>query len=209
MLCILFAHFFILFFKYTCKIELNIIYYIIHIIHYTSTNMEKRLNQKIEAYVTGFKNSIRSKIADINFEDKSKVNDLLEFVYDFERMSLSKDDLIKRKRIKNMIPVTNRCNAKRASGEQCTRRRKESNEFCGTHSKGTPNGFMHMDECGDCSMHKMEIFAEDINGIVYYIDKYKNVYRTEDVLSGKENPQIIAKCNKTDGIYDTLNFICV
>ena len=154
---------------------------------------------------------MRLKINNLNFEDKDKhkINDLLEFVYDFERMSLSKDDLIKRKRIKNSIPLLNRCNAKRASGEQCTRRRKEGNEFCGTHSKGTPNGFMQMNECGDCSLQKMEVFAEDIHGIIYYIDKYNNVYRTEDILSAKENPQIIAKCKKTNGIYDALQFICV
>ena len=38
-------------------------------------------------------------------------------------------------------------------------------------------------------------------GIVYYIDNYKNVYKTEDVLSEKENPEIIAKYEVNNGNY--------
>jgi hypothetical protein len=44
------------------------------------------------------------------------------------------------------------------------------------------------------------VFAEEIFGIVYYIDKQNNVYKTEDILEGKENPKIIAKCLKQNGI---------
>jgi hypothetical protein len=162
--------------------------------------MEKRLNKKIETYITSFKDSIRSKITDLEFEDKTKLNELLEFVYDYERLSLIKDDLVKRKRIKNSIPVNNRCNAKRANGEQCTRRRKAKCEFCGTHVKGTPHGFFQIDENADNSIQKMEVIAEDIHGIVYYIDKFDNVYKTEDILEGKQNPAIIAKCIKQNGM---------
>jgi hypothetical protein len=161
--------------------------------------MEKRLNKKIETYVTEFKDSIRSKITDLAFEDKTKLNELLEFVYDYERLSIIKDDLIKRKRIKNSIPVNNRCNAKRANGEQCTRRRKNKCEFCGTHVKGTPHGFFQTDENLDNSIQKMEVVAEEVCGIVYYIDKYNNVYKTEDILDGKQNPTVIAKCIKQNG----------
>jgi len=162
--------------------------------------MEKRLNKKIETYITSFKDNIRSKITDLAFQDKTKLNELLEFVYDYERLSLVKDDLVKRKRIKNSIPVNNRCNAKRANGEQCTRRRKAKCEFCGTHVKGTPHGFFQIDENADNSIQKMDVIAEDIHGIVYYIDKFNNVYKTEDILEGKQNPTIIAKCIKQNGM---------
>jgi hypothetical protein len=33
------------------------------------------------------------------------------------------------------------------------------------------------------------------------IDKFNNVYKTEDIISGKENPKIIAKCVKTNHGY--------
>jgi len=173
--------------------------------------MERRINKKLEGYVTSFKDSIRNKISELfsvdssvgeannaypsDLDDKIKINDLLEHVYDYERLVLSKDDLNKRKRIKNSIPINNRCNAKRANGEQCTRRRKDDCEFCGTHVKGTPHGYIQLNSKGEeLSEKKIEVVAEEVLGIVYYIDNLNNVYKTEDILEGKTNPEVIAKC---------------
>lgn len=39
---------------------------------------------------------------------------------------------------------------------------------------------------------KIDVFAHDINGIIYYIDKYDNVYDTEAVMNGSINPPILA-----------------
>jgi hypothetical protein len=162
--------------------------------------MEKRINKLIEAYITTFKDGIREKMVELSFENNSKVNELLEYVYDYNRLCLTHDDFVKRKRVKNTIPLLNRCNAKRANGEQCTRRRMKDCDFCGTHSKGIPHGSINNDvnEQGQ-NVQKIEVVAEDIKGIVYYIDKYNNVYHTEDILEGKENPRIIAKCVKING----------
>lgn len=163
--------------------------------------MEKKLNKKIEVYVTGLKDAIKNKVVESNFDDNEKINELLEYLYDYERLILIKDDFIKRKRVKNSIPVINRCSARRANGEQCTRRRRDDFEFCGTHFKGAPhglivsNGEIQADAC-----QKIEVFSEEIKGIVYYIDKFSNVYRTDDILDGKENPQIIAKYVKVNDI---------
>jgi len=170
--------------------------------------MEKRINKKIEIYVTSFKDNVRNKITELDFNEKTKINELLEFVYEYNRFSLAKEDLSKRKRIKNSIPSSNRCNAKRANGEQCTRRRKDDCEFCGTHSKGTPNGLIQDNENnGNIAInHKMEVFAEEIKGIVYYIDTNFNVYNTEDILSEKINPRIIAKYVKDDNKYSIPEF---
>jgi hypothetical protein len=180
------------------KIELNIIF---HKVHKTNTDgMEKRINKKIETYITAFKDDIRKKVTELSFDEKPKTNELLEFVYDYERLSLIKDDLVKRKRVKNSVPNMNRCSAKRANGEQCTRRRKEGCEFCGTHIKGTPHGLMVENGNSETVSHKVEVFAEEIFGIVYYVDKQNNVYNTEDILEGKQNPKIIAKCVKQSGV---------
>jgi hypothetical protein len=131
---------------------------------------------------------------------------MLEFIYDYQRLVIVKDDMVKRKRIKNSIPALNRCCAKRANGEQCTRRRKENCDFCGTHSKGTPHGLIQTDGNSGNDSHKLEVFAEEISGIVYYLDKYNNVYKTEDILDGKQNPVIIAKYQKTNGLYSIPDF---
>jgi hypothetical protein len=159
--------------------------------------MEKKLNSRSELFLTAFKDNIRAKIIELKFEDKSKLNDLLEYVYEYERLIFSKDDLSKRRRVQNSIPTQNRCNAKRADNKQCTRKRKDGFEFCGTHSKGAPHGLAD-DVCGVCTK-KIDVVATDIMGIVYYIDKFNNVYKTEDILEGKTDPQIIAKSTIING----------
>jgi hypothetical protein len=154
--------------------------------------MEQRINHKIKGYVTEFKDHICERLSE-SVSDPDKKRELLEFVYEYPRLCLDTNDFMKRRRIKNTIPITNRCNAKRSSGEQCTRRRKEDCEFCGTHSKSTPYGLIHSNTTNETVYHKHEVFAEEIKGIVYYIDRNQNVYKTEDILQECENPRIIAQ----------------
>jgi hypothetical protein len=171
--------------------------------------MEKRVNTRIQKYVSSMKDDVRNKIVELGFDTSTQVNELLEYIYEYDRLVLQKDDFIKRKRVQNSIPQNNRCSAKRASGEQCTRRRKTDCEFCGTHYKGTPHGIALSGEYSDDSVEptqKLEVVATEIKGIVYYIDKYNNVYKTEDILQGIDNPRIIAKCVSTGSVYTIPEF---
>jgi hypothetical protein len=163
--------------------------------------METRVNKLLEQYIVQFKDDIRKKVLELQFENTSKANELLEFVVDYNRLVLSKTDFSKRKRVQNSIPLENRCNAKKSSNERCTRRRKEGSEYCGTHTKNAPHGFLTTAACEPCTMKKLEVVATEIDGIVYYLDEYKNVYNTEDILNEKENPQIIAKYEVVNGKY--------
>jgi hypothetical protein len=167
--------------------------------------MEKRLNNKVETFITTFKNDIRDKIISLKLGENSEIGALIEYIYDYNRLTLDKNDFIKRKRVKNSIPENNRCLAKRASGEQCTRRRKDEH-FCGTHSKGTPHGLIDSGEEEHSQNHTIEVFAQEIKGIVYYIDKYYNVYNTEDIMSNKQNPSVVAKWIKHEGNYSIPEF---
>ena len=160
--------------------------------------MEKRLNTKIEQYITSFKSEICDKINELSFSEQHKVGALLGYIYDYNRFTVMKEDLVKRKRVKNAIPVSNRCNAKRANGEQCTRRRKDDEEYCGTHTKGTPHGLVGHANTDETLEKNIEVYATEIMGIVYYIDNYNNVYNTEDVLNGVQNARIIAKYERNN-----------
>ena len=40
---------------------------------------------------------------------------------------------------------------------------------------------------------KLEVWLQDFKGISYYIDGNMNVYQTEDIVSNKRNPKVIAK----------------
>lgn len=163
--------------------------------------MEKRLNTKLEKFLIQMKEDVRLKISELYPSEKPpQINDLMEFVYEYERMTFDKDDFIKRKRVKNSIPNSNRCSAKRANGEQCTRRRRDDCEFCGTHYKGAPHGLMS-DQLPVNNTKQHEVFAEDISGIIYYMDKQNNVYKITDILEGKDNPEIIGKYTKNGSAY--------
>lgn len=167
--------------------------------------MERRLNKKLEVYISTFKNDIRDKTAELGIVPE-QANMLLQFVYDYERVSVNKDDFAKRKRVKNIVPFFDRCCAKRASGEQCTRRKKTDAEYCGTHMKGVPHGMVDNQEDAVATSQKIEVWAEDIQGIIYYIDKNNNVYQAEDIVGNKQNPKIIAKYVKTGETYTIPEF---
>ena len=159
--------------------------------------MEKKLNKSVETYLSNFKNYIKDLVLSQDLE-QAKAAQLIESIFNYKRLEFTKEDVSKRKRIKNAIPGLNRCCAKRANGEQCTRKQKEGYTYCGTHVKGTPHGIISTDDNIESQLIKGEVFAKEIHGIVYYIDKYNNVYKTEDILNNKQNPEIIGKCNKTD-----------
>jgi hypothetical protein len=168
--------------------------------------MEKRLNKKAETYVTSFKNDIKTKIYEMGLATNDPVNQLLQYIYDYERLVFVKEDFQKRKRVKNFVPIFDRCCAKRASNVQCTRRKKEGCEYCGTHMKGTPHGIIDNQEEIKVNTQKIEVWAQDIQGIVYYIDKFNNVYQPEDIVSNINNPKIIAKYEKQGEHYSIPEF---
>lgn len=155
--------------------------------------MEKRINKKIENYTSIFKEDVKNKINQLGITNDTEVSQLLQYIYDYERISLTKEDFMKRKRVKNTVNLSERCCAKRANGEQCTRRKKDEDKYCGTHMKGTPHGIIESQEEQVNLNHKVEVWAQDIQGIMYYIDKLNNVYQAEDIISNKKNPKIIAK----------------
>uniref|UniRef100_A0A6C0LF96 Uncharacterized protein n=1 Tax=viral metagenome TaxID=1070528 RepID=A0A6C0LF96_9ZZZZ len=168
--------------------------------------MERRINKRIEGYITTFKDELREKILNFDAENEMSKNQLIQYIYDYERLTLEKDDFMKRKRVKNVVPFFDRCCAKRANGEQCTRRKKEGDEYCGTHMKGTPHGVAESQNEVKDQNQKIEVWAQDIQGIIYYIDKTGNVYQAEDIISNKTNPKIIAKYIKTGEIFSIPQF---
>jgi len=181
--------------------------------------MERRVNKRIEDYIIAFKNDVAKKlqqmvntleVTDVFTKDelmravdntKLQCNSMAGFVYNYEKLRLGKDDFMKRKRIKSVVPIYERCSAKRANGEQCTRRKKDGETYCGTHIKGTPHSIVDEVECETPTTKnvKVDIWAQDIKGIIYYIDKAGNVYDTEDIMKIDKYPKrIIAKYHQDE-----------
>jgi hypothetical protein len=155
--------------------------------------MDQKLIQKASSNMSSFREDILSILA--------KSSSLEEATISIEAIPLpTLEDMIKRKRSKNSVPTDERCSARRASGERCTRRKKEGSDCCGTHCKGIPHGVIS--DIEQVRPHtKVEVWAEDFNGIVHYIDSQGNVYKTEDVLKNKPNPTVYAKWAKEGGVY--------
>jgi len=164
--------------------------------------VERRVNKMIETYISKFKDDIRDHTQHLGIKNDA----LIQYIFDYDRLSLSKEEFSKRKRVKNVVPFFDRCCAKRANSEQCTRKKKNNCEFCGTHMKGTPHG--QIEVLGDAkpTTHKVEVYAQDICGIIYYIDKKNNVYQAEDIVGNKVNPKIIAKYVRNGEVYSIPEF---
>jgi hypothetical protein len=154
--------------------------------------MENKINVKLEKHQLLFKQSIKEWIQTHNAtikcadEDTSasvstsastsasdKTSEFIQFIFDYNNMSIKKEDLQKRTRTKNAVPHCDLCIAKIANGIQCTRR-KQSNDvqFCGTHIKGQPYGIESKVDTAVQQTKKVEIWVQEIKGINYYIDEY-------------------------------------
>lgn len=155
--------------------------------------MDQKLIQKASFNMSSFREDILRTL--------NQSESLEEAISSIEKIPLpTLEDIIKRKRSKNSVPTDERCSARRASGERCTRRKKEGSDCCGTHCKGIPHGVIS--DIEHTNPHtKVEVWAEDFNGIVHYIDAQGNVYKTEDVLKNKSNPTIYARWTKDSGVY--------
>ncbi len=115
------------------------------------------------------------------------------------KFKLKKQDLAKKPRQKNTLPTAERCQGRRADGEQCTRQRRDGNNYCKTHSKGLPHGQVEED------VIKKEVVATDVNGIIYFIDSNDNIFSTEDVMAGKIDPKLIGKFNRENNVVTYIN----
>ena len=160
--------------------------------------MENKINSKLDNYQLSFKHAIKEWMqvnnATVNCGSKDTTNEFLQFVYDYSKMSINKEDLQKRTRVKNVVPHYDLCMAKIANGEQCTRRKQgEDSPFCGTHIKVQPYGIENKIDNDKQQTNKVDIWVQEIKGINYYIDSTNNVYKPEDIISNIANPAVIAK----------------
>lgn len=178
--------------------------------------MEKRINLKVRQHQLGFKDKLKTKIIqDINIVVQkhnktdppsleqnlnSFAQELISYIYEYENMIFSQQDFQKRKRIKNVVPLCDRCAALRANHDRCTRRKKTDSIFCGTHIKGIPHGKVNSDNIQESKIIK-QVIAQEIQGIIYYIDKENNVYDPADIMQNKVNAKIIAKYKLENGKY--------
>lgn len=144
--------------------------------------MERQINDAIRDYMIGFKSEIIQKRKTLDIDSFNV------FVAEKEPLKLCLQDF----QAPSKIPHSNRCLANRTNGEQCTRKRQQGKNYCGTHSKTNETTA----EQPAPNLH-VEVYLENFDGIFYYIDKVGNVYKTEDIQ--KENICPFAKYTCHEG----------
>ena len=160
--------------------------------------MEVKVSKKIDSFLREYKLNIAKKINELKLNEHPQINELITYIYEYENLIISNEDVTRKKRIKNTVPQFERCTAKRSNGEQCTRRRKDDECFCGTHIKGTPHGIINQETSENEQYKKVSVWIQEISGISYYIDNNYNVYNMEDIIQSKMNPRVIYKWKKSD-----------
>lgn len=146
--------------------------------------MDKSLNKTIEAYLCYVKDEIAAAVGD----------EMAQVVYSVQLkpIILHKEP---KPRSKTIVSEQERCLAMKAGNMQCTRRKTSTGHYCGTHIKGLTYGVV--DASSEISsIKKREIWAEDIRGIIYWIDAQHNVYKTEDVQKNITDPKVIGTWTK-------------
>ena len=86
--------------------------------------MNRRINKNFEHHFERFKNDIAQKAA-----EGADVARLLNIIQNYPVPVITPKDYEKRQRTKNVVPLYERCKAKRANGDQCTRRKRKGEDL--------------------------------------------------------------------------------
>ena len=153
--------------------------------------MEEKLVNKVNTYMQVYNEKL--------CQCKS-MEDIKSFIESHEKFNLEDLEINKKKRTKNQIKPEEQCQALRANKTQCTRRKKSDCTYCGTHSKGTPYGVIATNTVPNCKKN-LQLFTQEMQGILYYIDHDGNIYNTEDIVNRVTKPRIVGKYDCTNDVY--------
>lgn len=120
--------------------------------------MEKLVLSQTDQYFTTFKTEIQKKAIDLSFHEKDKINELLNFIFEYEKIKYDKNVFTKKgKPSESSNPNTiinieqtkppqpphpeqlpqiteeDQCIAVRKQGMRCTRKKTKGQMYCGTH----------------------------------------------------------------------------
>jgi len=76
-----------------------------------------------------------------------------------------------KKRNRKLPPKELQCKGRKSDFEQCTRKKKDNEDFCASHLKNLKYGSIDME-----NDDYIEMFEQEIDGKIYYLDNENNVY---------------------------------
>ena len=165
--------------------------------------MEKRISTIVNCHINDYKDQLNEYVK--KNSNLLENDELITIINSIKCINFNKEDFMKRKRVKSVVAQYMRCIAKRASGEQCSRKKRENCKYCGTHEKNRPHGEISDFIAPENNLTKIEVKLQEINGVLYYIDNNNNIYCTEDIVTNKISPKIIGKYKFIDNKYILMN----
>ena len=76
--------------------------------------------------------------------------------------------------------------------KQCSRRSKDGHSFCGTHLTNQPYGIVSENDMYS-NLESVQVWCQDVRGIIYHLDADNNVYHTYDVTQKVMDPRIVGR----------------
>ena len=153
--------------------------------------MEEKVVSKVNTYLQAYNEKL---------SQCKNMEDIRLFIESQEKFNLEDLDINKKKRTKNLIKPEEQCQALRANKSQCTRRKKLDCMYCGTHTKGTPYGIIETNNMSSTTK-TLQVFTQEMEGILYYIDNDGNIYNTEDIVNKSTKPRIVGTYQYTNEVY--------
>lgn len=156
------------------------------------TNIVNRHNLTFKSNLKDWFTNNKSKIVDEEGNDVT--NKFIQHMFDFPSLELTSNDFKRRERSESNVADCDRCLALKSNGARCSRRKKNIDGkimgYCGTHLKGISNG--SVEETNIVQKEKIQIWIQEINGIIRHIDDKGNIYKTDDIIDRVDSPRIIA-----------------
>jgi len=153
------------------------------------SNIKMDDNFVIKSLASIYNNKLKDVLTDIS-SNYSINKEKLFGKYLSEDIKFNVELFQKRKRKQNKKLAENElCMARKADNAQCTRRRKDSSEFCGKHCNNLKFGRIDDIEKYSNNDDYIKCESKQIDGHEYLVDKSTNIVYTYDV----DNPKIIGK----------------
>jgi hypothetical protein len=132
--------------------------------------MEKKVNATIQSHILAMKENLKEKIQKYGSEHNCDMSCIIQYMFDYPPLIIKNEDIVRKKRSKTAINPKIRCCAKRANGEQCTRKKRENSKFCGTHEKVCPYGEVNISQMKEEASEHITEEIETVNekGIIHF-----------------------------------------
>lgn len=152
--------------------------------------MEQRLQVSVQEYMERWKTDLQRKAVALNFSEKEKVKELLEFVFHYPKYNVSSSG--------GGAALT----SSSTSGTAGSKRKHNPTMLNNGGSGGgaTTTQGLHRDEkvVAPIEVHGLYLYPTDIQGIFYYLDSHDNVYLPDDVERRSTKPRILGKLVRAD-----------